>query len=300
MNISIFPKIKPIKTKEDKTTFAKFGSNPHFPDVVDIKGIKDLIKAITQGGWSPNIYEGFRKKSNFKYTEFLTLDIDDSLTIKEALDRVKKEDILCVCLPTSSHTKQLNKFRLIFPLVMRIDNKQDFTYNMERLSKVFPEADKQCLFDEARLYFNCILNEDGFVYEGPMFQPKTAPKAKNDLLRGSNDLLRRSNLKRIVTVDQDIESIVESIYGTDKRTIPECVDYFIREAHTGLPGNWNNSLNAFCFSLGLSALQYDDVYGIIERLAPDDLDDKDEYVIERAYNQGLEAKESVGDSKKPW
>jgi hypothetical protein len=197
---------------------------------------------------------------------------------------------------------------LIFPLLSRITRKQDYEATINSIYKVFPESDKQCR-DESRFFFPSHLSDDGFVYEGELYKPTTAKndllrgsndllRGSNDLLRGSNDLLRGSNLKRIVIVDQDIESIVESIYGTDKRTIPENVDYFIRNAHSGLPNEWNTLSNAFIFTLAASGVSFETVEDIYISLAPEELDEKDEYLLNRAFNDGnLVYNESSKDKK---
>lgn len=293
MQLSVFKKVTLPKTKEEKGLLAKYSSSPYLPELVECGDIRSLIKVVTTYGYSPSVFTDTRKQSNFKYTDFSILDIDEDLTIQEALSRVQEHDLLCICLTTSSHTPEHHKFRLIFPMSQRVSNKTDFVYNMELLRNIFPEADKQCVTDCGRFYFPSNLTDDGFVHEAELFQPKESPKAQNDTSKASNS-------NRVVRVDQNIESVVESIYGANKRTIPECVDLFIREAHTGLPGRWNNTVNAVCFTLALQGFTYDDVYSIIERLAPDNLDDRDEYTIERGYMQGVEAKESVSDSKKSW
>ena len=282
MKISIFPNIKVITSKEDKKTFAKFGSNPHMPETMEVSGIKDLIKFVTAGGWSASIFQGFRKKDNFKQTDMLVLDIDNGLSFGEALNRVQQKDLMCICLPSSGNTKELSKFRLIFPLAFTVETRGMFQESMKKLVELFPEADPACVGDEARLYFNCVLSDEGFVHEGMLFTPLDVPEL----------IVERPVSNRMIVITSDVKDAAEQLYGEPRTTIPEAVAFFIQNAPTGLDGIWNQSLNAFGYTLGLQNIEYDLVYQMVDQLAPDDLDSNDEFTLERSYNQGCKTREA--------
>lgn len=116
MKISVFTQIGLPKNKEEKRVLSKFSSYPHLPEEERVNNLDTLIHITTNWGWSPFTFKGHRKQDNFLSCDFAVLDIDDSLTIEDAKKRVKELNYLCICMPTASHTKELNKFRLIFPL----------------------------------------------------------------------------------------------------------------------------------------------------------------------------------------
>lgn len=276
MELSVFKKITLPKNKEEKGLLARYSSNPYIPEIIICNNIKDLLSIISTYGYSPNIFNGFRKQDNFKYTDFCILDIDEGLSIQDAHIRIEKTDLTCICLPTSSHTEQNHRFRLIFPLSSRIDNINDFKSTMGVLVDIFPEADPSCTGDYSRFFFPSILSDEGFIYNGILLKPSRVIETP----------LETFGRKRVVTVGHDIENVIESIFGAKRDTIPESIDFFIRNASTGIPNGWNNALNAFCFSLAINGLTYDQIYDIVKSIAPEPLDSRDEYTIERSFNDG--------------
>jgi hypothetical protein len=69
------------------------------------------------------------------------------------------------------------------------------------------------------------------------------------------------------------------------------VEYFIKNAHTGLSGNWWVSANKFIFILGLQGVEFERVTNVFEHLAPESLDSKDHYLLDRSHREGLEARD---------
>lgn len=275
MDISVFKNIGFPKDKEDKINLSKYAF--YGASVLRCDDIKTMQDHITKYAWSPSIFDGVRKKCNFKYSDFLVLDIDKDLTINQALDRVaNKLELTCICLPTVSHTSEHNKFRLIFPLDTRIDSNDVFEYNMEYLNDLFPEADRQCITDSARFFFPCKLSDDGFICDGNLYSVKIPPVKINNNISHKQEY-----------IPLDMKDIVNSIYKEDRDTAPSCVIHFLSKAHTGLDGEWICSLNAFVFSLSISGLAKDQVYDIIKQIAPEDLDTRDIKTIENAYKDGI-------------
>ena len=275
MNISIFKSIGLPKNKDEKAELAKL-SKYNFK-VIECNNIKDLYRNVTKYGWSPSVFSDFRKKSNFKYTDFLVLDIDEKLTIADSLKRVEKYNLLCICLPTASHSEQLNKFRLIFPLNQRIYNNETFEHNMEKLYELFPESDRQCITDSARFFFPSKIHDDSFMYEGDLYTvivPNINSKAISS--------------KKRTNIPVDLKNVLESIYGAERDLVPLCVVKFLKHAHTGLDGEWICTLNAFVFSLAIQGVTLEDIYAIIQNVAPYELDSRDINTIERAYEDGIQ------------
>ena len=280
MKLSIYPRVNFLpKNKDEKALQSKLASNPNLPQILEIGTEEDLINAVTSYGWSPSIFSGVRHNDNFVSTDFMSLDIDSGLRIEDAEKRVQSLGLACLCLPSPSHTQELHKFRLIFPMVKTILNREDFDATWDFLQKQFPELDTQCS-DYARWYAPSKM-EDGFWQDGEFLVPKKAPQVQPSSF----------NLKETqVDVPEDLAEIVKLLYGKERETIPEAVEFFLTNAHTGLSGLWISSLNAFCFSLSLSGVDESVIWQTVEKLAPLPLDKKDCYQIKKSIIDGVSKK----------
>lgn len=283
MKLSIFPKANYLpKTKDDKIALSKKVSNPNLPEVVHIVNEEDLINIVTSTGWSPSIFSGCRHNENFISTDFMSLDVDSGLTIDEAEIRVQKLGIACLCLPSPSHTSEEHRFRLIFPLAKTIYTIEDFDATWDFLQEQFPELDKQCS-DPARWY--CMSKmEDGFWQEGELLIPKKAQEVQTN---------KYAIKETFVEVPHEIKDIVKLLYGKERDSIPESVEFFLTNAHTGLQGLWINSLNSFVFSLALSGVDDIIIEEVLTKVAPEDLDKRDLYQMNKSIRDGKKARESI-------
>lgn len=212
------------------------------------------------------------------------LDIDSGMTIQEAEAIISEANFTCLCMPSMSHTEEHHRFRLIFPLVKTIRDVEEYVATMEDLYEAFPQADRSCITDEARLYFPSN-DVDGFWIEGDLLTPVKPSKKP---VKGSR---KHSDFSQRVTVGEDIEELVNELYGDSRDTIPEVVEFFINHANTGLEGEWITSLNAFVFVLALQNIEYDVILDLVEYLAPSELDNRDLDTIDRAYKDGEKARE---------
>jgi hypothetical protein len=283
LKISIYPKVNFLpKNKDDKILQSKLTSSPNFPEVVEISNDEDLIKTVTSYGWSPCIFSGYRNNNNFISCDFMSLDVDSGLTIEEAEKRVQKLGLACLCLPSPSFTPEFHKFRLILPLAKTILNTEDFDTTWDWLQQQFPELDAQCS-DYARWYAPSKM-EAGFWQDGDFLVPKKAPEKQN----------LPFNLKETqVEVPEELSEIVKLLYGKERETIPEAVEFFLTNAHTGLQGLWINSLNSCVFSLALSGVDATIIEEVIAKVSPDALDKKDLYQINRSIKDGNKARENL-------
>jgi len=283
LKISIFPKANFLpKNKDDKIALSKLASNPNLPKVIDVNNEEDLINAVTSYGWSPSIFSSYRHNDNFLSTDFMSLDIDSGLSIKECEKRVQSLNLACLCLPSPSHTEEKEKFRLIFPLAKTILTKDDFDKTWEWLQLQFPEIDAQCS-DYARWYAPS-KTVDGFWQDGEFLIPK-----KVDVEKTSKYNLTET----YVEVPDNIRDVVRLLYGKDRDTVPEAVEFFLTNAHTRLPGLWINSLNSFVFSLALSGVDDIIIEKVVDDISPDPLDSRDLYQIKRSIRDGKRAKENL-------
>jgi hypothetical protein len=285
MKLSIYPKVNSLpKNKDDKILQSKLASNPNLPQVLEIATDEDLIQAVTSYGWSPSLFSGFRHNDNFISADFMSLDIDSGLTIEEAERRIQRLELACLCLPSPSHTEQAHKFRLIFPMVKTILNKDDFDATWDWLLTQFPELDKQCS-DYARWYAPSKM-EAGFWQDGEFLVPKKGKKEEE---------LSYNSHETQVLVPEELGEIVKLLYGKNRDTIPEAVEFFLTNAASGLPGLWINSLNACVFSLALSGVDATIIEEVMSKISPNELDKKDLYQIKRSVKDGTKARENLQD-----
>jgi hypothetical protein len=149
--------------------------------------------------------------------------------------------------------------------------------------EAFPESDPACK-DPARFFFGSTL-EDGFWIEGSLLEPIKA--AKEEAIKRSN----RPSSESKIPVDASISDLVKELYGQDREFIPECVNHFINEAHTGLPGTWVCDLNRFSYVLSLQNIEEDVIFDVVSHLAPDNLDKRDIDCITRAIRDGIRDRE---------
>jgi hypothetical protein len=283
MKLSIFSKVNYLpKNKDDKIIQSKLASNPNLPQVIEITTDEDLIKAVTSYGWSPSIFSSFRHNDWFVSTDFMSLDVDSGLTIEDAEKRIQGLGVACLCLPSPSFTPEFHKFRLIFPLAKTILNKEDFDATWDWMQEQFPELDAQCS-DYARWYAPSKM-EAGFWQDGEFLIPKKAPQAQASSL---------SHAEAQVIVPEELSEIVKLLYGKERETISESVEFFLTNAGTGLPGLWINALNSCTFSLALSGVDDTIIEEVIDKISPEPLDKRDLYQINRAIRDGKKAREKM-------
>lgn len=283
MKLSIFPAANPhpVGDKEKKLVTYQV-SRPNLPEVRHFDNDDELVELVTKYAWSPFIFSGYRHADNFVSCDLLVYDIDDGLTIDAAKTVVEERNIACLCLPSPSHTEELHKFRLIIPLAKTITDGEIYISTWMKGAELFGVVDPSCK-DLARFY-NGSTMEDGFWNEGELFEPVSPKPVKVvDNRIHNNSVLR--------PVGNDIREMVISIYGEERSFVPEAVEYFLRNAHTGIPGGWINALNRFCFSLALSGIEDDVILALCEELAPEALDKRDLYQIKRATEDGRKARE---------
>jgi hypothetical protein len=283
VKISIYKEANFVpQSKAEKIQLAFKASSPNVPTILEVANEEELIAAISSYAWSPSIFSGVRLDENFICTDFMALDIDSGLTITQAETRVQKLGLCALCLPSPSHTEELNKFRLVFPLAKTISSQRDFDATWNWLLEKFPELDAQCS-DEARWYAPSKLG-DGFWQDGEFMLPQKAAEEKE---------IEYSREQNLVAVPEDIKEQVKLLYGKERENCPEAVSFFLENAHSGLAGLWVSSLNACCFSLALSGVADELVWQVIEEISPQDLDKTDKYQISRALRDGRKYREEL-------
>lgn len=285
MKISIYRNANYLpKSKQDKVKLSYECSKPNLPEIVSVRDEDHLIELITSYAWSPSIFSSYRHNDNFTSSDFMGIDIDNGLSISESESRVAKLGLCCLCLPSPSFTPENQKHRLIFPLAKTITSRQVYDDTWDYLLGLFPELDAQCS-DYARWY--CMSKmDDGFFQMGNFLVPIEKEVEKKQEME--------YNLSEIqIEVTEDIKELVKQLYGKERETISESVEFFIKNAHTGLDGMWITSLNRCCFSLALSGVDDEKIWSLCEQLAPEQLDKRDEYQIKKSIKDGKEKRSEV-------
>lgn len=277
MKLSIFKSVNPLpKSKDEKSQESKKASQCEIAEFSDDTA---LVNLVTTYAWSPFLFDNNKRlASNFISTDLLVYDIDDGLTIDKASQIVEDAKLCALILPSTSHTLEHHRFRIILPLARTITSPSVYQETWRKHSELFGCVDEQAK-DMGRFYFGC-RDDDGFWIEGKFIEPLTpAPVVKKEEFTQGT----------MLEVTEDIDKLVQDIYGEPRDKIPEAVDFFVRNAGTGLQGMWTNSLNRFVFSLTLSGVDDNMILDVCEQLAPYPLDSKDMYQIKRAIRDGKAA-----------
>lgn len=278
MKLSIFPKAQALPSKEDKGKQARFTSKPYLPELVEFETHDELIDIICSHAWSPSIFEEYRRQDGFISTDLMVLDIDEGMTIEEAEKVVHRLDIIALCVPSTSHSDDAHRFRLVFPLSRTIKKVDVFEATMRKLAEVFP-ADPACIGDQSRFYFGGKL-VDGFWYaDGKLLEPVKP-------VRVAKATVERYNSREPVIVGETIEELVVSLFGAPRTKIPDCIAHFLENAPDNLSGQWYHSSNSFLFTCGLMGLEKDRITDVFFSLYPyEELTEKKvDAMIEDGYN----------------
>ena len=281
MRISIFPNCTPHpKSAEEKKANARFTSRPHKPEIVEVNDEDTLLDVITNYAWSPAIFRDYRRKSDFISIDYMVLDIDNELTIEEAEKRCNDIGVFAIIAPSPNFSLEHHKFRVVFPLSITITDTEDFEHTWAFLASKFPELDQQCS-DSCRFYFACKAENGCIIDYDMLLEPRKAPPKPKFF---------RPDSKKLIEVDGSLDEYLGLLYERIPTKIPESIDFFLREGSEGLPGGWQVPLNAFVFTLSLQGVDKSAILSVIEHIAPDPLDERDENTIEKAFKDGTKAR----------
>lgn len=159
---------------------------------VKIKSLTQLESLTREHDWSPYLfnridrvkpngepYKLHRLKINFKETHFFAIDIDDGMTLKEAVKKFK--EIGCAGFINTSKSHGISKdgkpitdrFRIVFKLSRPITNAKEILGTFIDLKNYFPAMDDACK-DEAR-WFSKSKEKVLVVEEGALLEPSLPP-----------------------------------------------------------------------------------------------------------------------------
>ena len=279
MKLSIFPKTKALPSKDEKGKEARFTSKPYLPEILEFATHEDLIEVICNHAWSPFIFEEYRSQDGFCSADVLAFDIDNGQTIEEAEAMVHKLDIAALCIPSTSHTDDAHRFRLIFPLAKTITKADAYKATYSKVAEYF-SVDPACK-DVARFFFGGKL-VDGFWYESKLLDPIKP-------VRVVKVAVERYNSREAVVVGDSIEELVVALFGESRTKIPDCVAHFLENAPDNLDGQWYNSSNSFLFTCGLMGLDKDRITDVFFSLYPHE--ELTEKKVDAMIEDGMNARE---------
>lgn len=281
MRITVFPSVKPVPANNnEKNAEAPKAINGA---IVNITTNEQLVETITSYAWSPSVFKSNKRSNdNFVECDFFVIDIDEGLPIQDCGRILSEKNLCALVLPSPSFTKEVHKYRVIFPLAHTISVKAQFDETWKHVQSILPELDAACK-DYARFYFACKLTDDGFFIEGDLLTPVRLPEKPTRM--------SMKEMNRSVKVTGDIKELVDSIYKKDMQYVPKIVEYFIKNAHTGLEGQWIWTLNGFCFCLALAGIDEQSIEEICQKVAPQQLDNRDLKHIRIGIRDGMKRRE---------
>lgn len=144
--------------------------------------LSELAEFITKSDWSPFVYQtphedndGTYKRNtkSFCAADIFALDIDDGLSMDDAIATIKRLGLAAIVAPSRSHQKPkgdkppCDRYRIIFVLDKQIILDKQVKAVFYKLKELFPAADDACK-DAARLFFKS--NEIAYIQEGSALQ----------------------------------------------------------------------------------------------------------------------------------
>lgn len=116
-----------------------------------------VAKIATSCRWSPIIWHGGKRKGdNYQGSNFAVLDIDDGLTLTEALTFLHQNNLGHVVVTTKSHQiakgaePAIDRFRIILLWSREIIKASEYSYNLKRLAQSW--AADRAATDLARVF----------------------------------------------------------------------------------------------------------------------------------------------------
>lgn len=148
-------------------------------EVIDVN-FENLQGIILGHEWSPSVFSGTRRKSNFLQTDLIVLDVDSGPTIEEACNQFKKYRYIIA--PTRNHRVEKNgkvcdRYRVVLFLQSTISNNSIFDSTWRKLYNKYKFIDKACK-DSSRFFYpsTSIFSTN----EGKLIEPEEPQEIKYD------------------------------------------------------------------------------------------------------------------------
>jgi hypothetical protein len=114
--------------------------------------LHEILEVVQSGGAISFVYkDGKRSVANFEGANFLAVDVDQGLTYKEAISHPVVKKYCGLIYTTASHTKEENKFRLLFVLPRTLTDPVEVRAASRALSRTL--SGDMSTTDAARMFF---------------------------------------------------------------------------------------------------------------------------------------------------
>ena len=182
--------------------------------------VNELAECINQGfAFSYQFHSNYRNTSNFICSDIIAADIDDGMTIEEALadDFITKN--ASIIYTTPSHTTEKPRFRIVFQLPHTVTDKDLIKFAQTGLTRKFP-ADAKAI-DSSRQFYGSkgsnpnvignILTEEKFIEliklgEIEIFTDSVSSASS---VAGSRSILTLEEDIRVKTSDNVFKSLID-------------------------------------------------------------------------------------------
>ncbi len=132
--------------------------------------LDNLAKAIKKGfAFSYEFKDGRRLTKNFIGASFLAVDIDGGIALEESLKDDFIKEYCSLIYTTHSHTKEINRYRLVFVLPRFIENPLELRYATRSLASRLG-GDKSVV-DAARMFYGC-KGAETYIYKNKCLTEK--------------------------------------------------------------------------------------------------------------------------------
>jgi hypothetical protein len=147
MKIAIHNKINYKPLAGDKIAYQSLANDFENVDI----SINELAKHIGIGHSFCAQHNKKRSTSNFICAEFIAVDIDHGMTLEHALKNDFVRDFSAIVYPTTNHSEQHNRFRIVFALERAIEDAKEMMNAYQGIIRKFG-GDQSCK-DACRLFF---------------------------------------------------------------------------------------------------------------------------------------------------
>jgi hypothetical protein len=221
--------------------------------------LREIHNLVQRNNWSPSVFKNnHRKQDNFVSCDILGIDVDDGLAVDSAIERLRAKRLAYSITFTTNHQKEkptapvliCDRYRIVITLSRRIENVNDFESTVAKIKVLFPESDFSC-FEPARFFL---------ASKGEVDDPDS-PKYLN--------------------LDGLPFEVTEGKVAKNKPEKSKSGEFF-EVAETGIPGDWNCSLNKAAFQLARVGFSKEYITGLCKRVAPEPLDHRDLATIQSA------------------
>lgn len=244
-------------------SMAKFG------EPVEFHTLGELISIVEKFAYSPAIFKNnARSKENFISCDIIGLDFDGGCSIVDIIERTEQLGFTALLSTTKSHRVEKNgitsdRFRVLFPLKDTIKDSAIFEATWVRLYKLYPEADKACKNCDRYFAPSMQYKYINGVWLEPSI-PTTAPATPIAPSNKTNGLPISENL-----------------------TLTRDTTHFMANAHTGLPGEFNSTLNKASYAIARSGMPRHLASALLQAASPGDFDATDEKTFNSGFDAGL-------------